>query len=118
LGEKEVEEKWGVPPRLVGDVLCLTGDSVDNIPGVPGVGPKTAALWIQKFGSLDGLLSRISEIKSEKQRAAVEGARARIESNRGMIGLHENLPLPRPLSSLTLSPNYPDLVRQMEFLEF
>jgi DNA polymerase-1 len=118
LGEKEVEEKWGVPPRLVGDVLCLTGDSVDNIPGVPGVGPKTAAAWIRQFGSLDGLLARSQEIKSEKQRAALNAARAQMASNRGMIQLHDHLPLPQPLDSLVRRPDYPELIRQMERLEF
>jgi DNA polymerase-1 len=118
LGEKEVEEKWGVPPRLVGDVLCLTGDSVDNIPGVPGVGPKTAAAWIRQFGSLDGLLARSQEIKSEKQRAALNAARAQMASNRGMIQLHDHLPLPQPLDTLTRRPDYPELIRQMERLEF
>src|SRR5262245_23135917 len=61
-GTAEVTEKFGVPPAQLGDVLALMGDSVDNIPGIPGVGPKTAAALIQYFGSLDNMLSRADEI--------------------------------------------------------
>jgi DNA polymerase-1 len=53
FGEAEVVEKWGVPPEQLGDLLALVGDSSDNLPGIPGVGPKTAAQLIQTFGSLD-----------------------------------------------------------------
>ena len=68
----EVEEKFGVPPAQLGDVLALMGDSVDNVPGVPGVGPKTAAQLIRQFGSLEALLARIDEV------AALKGARRRV----------------------------------------
>ncbi|MDD3652372.1 DNA polymerase I [Immundisolibacter sp.] len=57
-----VEAKFGVPPRLIADFLALTGDSVDNIPGVPGVGPKTAAKWLRQYGSLDGVIAHAQDI--------------------------------------------------------
>jgi DNA polymerase-1 len=63
-GTAEVEEKFGVGPAQLGDVLALMGDSVDNIPGIPGVGPKTAAALIRHFGSLEALLARTDEIGS------------------------------------------------------
>ena len=57
LGPAEVQEKFGVPPERVGDVLALMGDSIDNVPGVAGIGPKTAAELINRFGSLEALLA-------------------------------------------------------------
>jgi DNA polymerase-1 len=57
-----VQAKFGVPPRLIADFLALTGDSVDNIPGVPKVGPKTAAKWLQEYGSLDGVIAHAQDI--------------------------------------------------------
>src|SRR5262249_61009665 len=55
LGEAQSTAKWGVPPKMIGDVLALTGDSVDNIPGVAGLGRKTASALIKEFGGLDNL---------------------------------------------------------------
>ena len=66
--EMDVIDKWGVPPSQLGDLLALTGDSSDNIPGVPGIGPKTAALLLQEFGSLENLLSRANEISQKVRR--------------------------------------------------
>src|SRR5882762_8194674 len=57
LGETEATAKWGVPPKMIGDVLALSGDSVDNIPGVSGLGRKTASALIKEFGGLDSLLA-------------------------------------------------------------
>src|SRR5256885_2140201 len=68
LGEAEVTRKWGVPPKLIGDVLALSGDSVDNIPGVAGLGRKTASSLIKEFGGLDNLLAKIDKVKSDKMR--------------------------------------------------
>ncbi len=69
-----VEEKFGVPPELMADYLALVGDSADNVPGVPGVGPKTAARWLRQYGSLDALVTRSAEIAGvmgEKLRAGL-----------------------------------------------
>src|SRR5438132_11724047 len=68
LGEAEATVKWEVPPKMIGDVLALTGDSVDNIPGVSGLGRKTASGLIREFGGLDGLLANIDKVKSERTR--------------------------------------------------
>ncbi len=65
MGIPEVIEKFGVPPERIIDYLALMGDSVDNIPGVAGVGPKTAAKWIQEFGSFDAVLARADEVKGK-----------------------------------------------------
>jgi len=68
IGVAEVVEKWGVPPEKMIDLQALTGDSVDNVPGVPGIGPKTAAQLLEQFGDLDTLLARAAEIKQDKRR--------------------------------------------------
>ncbi|HMQ57620.1 MAG TPA: 5'-3' exonuclease H3TH domain-containing protein, partial [Rhizobiaceae bacterium] len=64
----DVIEKWGVPPEKMIDLQALTGDSTDNVPGVPGIGPKTAAQLLEEYGDLDTLLARASEIKQQKRR--------------------------------------------------
>jgi DNA polymerase-1 len=71
-----VEEKFGVPPRLIIDFLALTGDSSDNIPGIPGVGPKTAARWLTTYGSLDAVIAHADEIKGK----AGESLRANLKT--------------------------------------
>src|SRR5439155_10572957 len=71
IGIPEVVEKWGVPPEKMIDLQALTGDSIDNVPGVPGIGPKTAAQLLEQFGDLDGLLARASEIKQDKRRETI-----------------------------------------------
>jgi DNA polymerase-1 len=71
VGPKEVEEKFGVPPEKVAEVQSLAGDSTDNVPGVPGIGIKTAAQLIGEYGDLETLLSRASEIKQEKRRQSL-----------------------------------------------
>jgi DNA polymerase-1 len=118
LGPKEVEEKWGVPPEKIGDVLSLTGDSVDNIPGVPGIGPKTAAALIREFGSIEGVLKRWTEIKSDKTRAAIDEHRVQILSNQGMVRLHLHLELPLPLDALKIKPDFAAQLALFERHEF
>ena len=71
IGIPEVIEKWGVPPEKMIDLQAMTGDSVDNVPGVPGIGPKTAAQLLEQFGDLDTLLARAGEIKQEKRRQTI-----------------------------------------------
>ncbi len=71
IGPDEVFEKFGVPPNRVVDVQALSGDSVDNVPGAPGIGIKTAALLIQEYGDLETLLDRAAEIKQPKRREAL-----------------------------------------------
>jgi DNA polymerase-1 len=99
-GPAEVEEKWGVPPHMVADLLALTGDKIDNVPGIPGVGEKTAAALLKEFGTLDGVLSHAGEIKKPKLR---ENALANLEvvrRARKLIQLNEDLPVPVQLEDL------------------
>ena len=67
-GIEEVKERWGVGPERIQDLLALAGDSADNIPGVPGIGPKTAVLLLEAYGDLEGVLSHASEVKQNKRR--------------------------------------------------
>ena len=84
---EQVLAKAGVAPGQVADWLALMGDAVDNIPGVPGVGPKTAAGLLQQFGSVESLLGRLDEVKSEKVRAALLVAAADVRRNQGLVRL-------------------------------
>jgi DNA polymerase-1 len=117
LGEKEVTAKWDVPPPLIGDVLAIAGDSVDNIPGA-GIGRKAAAKLIREFGSLEALLGQLQEVKSEKTREKLQQARERIVQNRKMIELDCQMALPFGLDELRITPDYPRLIELMEKCEF
>ena len=117
LGEAEVTTKWGVPPQLIGDVLALSGDSVDNIPGA-GFGRKTAAKLLMENGNLDGLLANLETIKSEKTREKLVAGREQIEQNRKMVELECDTPLPVPIDDLRIKPDYPALITALEKCEF
>jgi DNA polymerase-1 len=88
-GHDQVMAKTGVAPEQVADWLALMGDTVDNIPGVPGVGPKTAADLLQKFGSVEALLARLDEVKSEKLRTALRDSAAAVQRNQKLVRLPE-----------------------------
>ncbi|MFM8230383.1 MAG: 5'-3' exonuclease H3TH domain-containing protein, partial [Chthoniobacterales bacterium] len=118
LGTAEVEAKWGVPPEKIPDVLALTGDAVDNIPGVEGVGPKTAAKLVLEHGSVAALLDNPAAVKNEKLRAKVEAAAARIRDNMELVRLDENLPLPVPLGDLGVKPDLGAVVALAKKCEF
>jgi DNA polymerase-1 len=94
VGPKEVRDKFGVPPELLGDLLALAGDSSDNIPGVPGIGPKTAAALLAEFGTLEAVLTGAETIKQKKRRERlIEHAQdARI--SRELVELDRDAPLP------------------------
>ncbi|MCX7010413.1 MAG: hypothetical protein NTY53_24760 [Kiritimatiellaeota bacterium] len=91
MGPAEVCAKMGVPPRQIVELLALTGDTVDNIPGVPGVGPKTAAKLLTDFGSLEGLWERLDAVAGAKTRAALAAHRAEVERNVQLIRLRTDL---------------------------
>jgi len=91
MGAAEVRGKMGVPPELIVELLALTGDTVDNIPGVPGVGPKTAAKLLTEFGSLAGLWARLDAVTGDKTRAALAAHRADVERNVQLIRLRTDL---------------------------
>lgn len=116
LGIPEVHAKWGVDPALIADVLALTGDSADNIPGVPGVGGKTAAKWINQYGSLDRILNG-AEL-DPKVREKIEGSREQIIQNREMVALDLDLPLPLPVSEMKVRPRYQELIEALRGCEF
>jgi len=85
----QVVAKTGVEPEQVADWLALMGDAVDNIPGVPGVGPKTAAELLRQFGSVAAVWTRLAEVKSEKLRVALAGSAERVRKNLRLVQLHE-----------------------------
>ena len=87
--ELDVVAKTGVKPQQIADWLSLIGDSVDNIPGVPGVGPKTATDLITQFGSVEQLYARLSEVKSDRIRASLEAAAAAVRRNQQLIRLKD-----------------------------
>ncbi|MEQ8291845.1 MAG: DNA polymerase I [Roseovarius sp.] len=109
-----VEEKFGVKPDRVVDVQALAGDSVDNVPGAPGIGIKTAALLINEFGSLEELLDRAHEIKQPKRRETLIEKRAQIELSKRLVQLDCNTPLTFTLDDLEIKE--PDPQTLMEFL--
>ncbi len=98
----EVEEKFGVPPELVGDVLALMGDSVDNIPGIFGIGPKTATKLIQEHGSLTAALDAAPDMKKSKLKERLLEHRADAEMSRVLVELKQDAALPQPLEEFKL----------------
>jgi 5'-3' exonuclease len=118
LGEKEATAKWEVPPKMIGDVLALSGDSVDNIPGVSGLGRKTASALVREFGGLDRLLANIDKVKSDKMRIKLTAAREQIVQNRKMVDLDCDMTLPIPIDDLRIQPDYPALIKELEKCEF
>ncbi len=110
-GQDYVEQKFGVGPDRLGDVLALMGDTVDNVPGVPGIGPKTAAKLILEHGDLDGVLAAIPTMKPGKMRdnlaANVEMARL----SRQLVELHRDAPMAEPLDALRLDGIPPEPLR-------
>jgi DNA polymerase-1 len=118
LDDASVIKKWGVPPRCIGDVIALIGDTVDNIPGVAGLGPKNAAHLLKTHGSLDALLADLEAVENIRIREKLVAAREQILQNREMVKLDLDLPLPQPLDALKIEPCYPDLIAAIEKCEF
>ena len=118
IGVPEVLEKFGVPPERVGDVLALTGDSIDNVPGVAGIGPKTAAELINRFGSLSALMEHVGEVKG-KRGEALGAAREAVLLSRQLVQLREDVPLPKSLRELhRIDPDHERLRSLFRDLEF
>lgn len=99
---EEVIEKFGVGPEKVGDVLALMGDSVDNVPGVPGVGPKTATKLIQEFGDLESVLAAAPDMKPSKMRDNLIEHAGKARLSKVLVTLKEDCPLPIPIEDMTL----------------
>jgi DNA polymerase I len=108
IGEAEVREKFGVGPDKVIDVQALCGDSTDNVPGVPGIGVKTAAELINTYGDLETLLARAHEIKQPKRREALIENAAKARLSKELVKLDDSVPLPCPLSALKVQPYNPE----------
>jgi len=109
-----VVEKFGVPPEKIADYLALVGDTSDNIPGLSGVGPKTAAKWLIEFGDLEGVIARAAEVKPERFREAVVKDADRLRLNRKLTTL--NLALP-PVTPQWRTPEPAELFRLLESFE-
>ncbi|MBB3890540.1 DNA polymerase-1 [Phenylobacterium haematophilum] len=119
IGREQVIEKFGVPPEKVVDVQALCGDSVDNVPGAPGIGVKTAALLINEYGDLDTLLARAGEIKQPKRRDTLIAFADQIRLSRELVRLDCDTPLPEPIDALVVDdPNAEELAAFLEEMEF
>jgi len=104
IGADEVREKFGVGPDKVADVQALCGDSVDNVPGVPGIGVKTAAELINTYGDLETLLKRAGEIKQPKRRQSLIDFAEQARISKRLVLLDVNAPLPVSLDALAVKP--------------
>jgi DNA polymerase-1 len=102
IGLDEVIEKFGVPPEKVGEVLALMGDSVDNVPGIPGIGPKTASKLIQEFGDVESVLAAAPEMKPSKMRDNLIEHADKARLSRKLVELICDSPLPEPLEALAM----------------
>ena len=118
LGPDEVAAKWSVPPAHIADVLALTGDSSDNIPGVPGIGEKTAATLVNQHGGISSILENPDAVANPKLREKLLTHRDLILANREMVRLDDHLPLPAPWQSLEIQPRYPELLAALRECEF
>jgi DNA polymerase-1 len=119
IGPDEVREKFGVPPEKVVDVQALAGDSTDNVPGVPGIGVKTAAELINEYGDLEALLARAGEIKQPKRRERLTEFADQARISRELVLLKDDVPLEVPAEQLGVREPNPDpllaFLREMEF---
>ncbi len=104
IGEPEVREKFGVGPDKVVEVQALIGDSVDNVPGVPGIGPKTAAELINAYGDLENVLLHAEEIKQPKRRQALIEHAEQARLSKKLVQLDDQVPLPCPIEALEVKP--------------
>jgi len=115
IGEDEVREKFGVGPDRVVDVQALAGDSTDNVPGVPGIGVKTAAELVNAFGDLDALLARAGEIRQPKRRETLLANADKARISRELVRLKDDCELPADLDALARRRPDPAVLRA--FLE-
>ena len=119
IGAEQVFDKFGVTPDKVVDVQALCGDSVDNVPGAPGIGIKTASALITEYGDLDTLLARAGEIKQDKRRQTLIDFADQIRLSRQLVQLDCDTPLPSPIDDLGVEdPNAETLAAFLEMMEF
>src|SRR5689334_21745096 len=119
IGIPEVIEKFGVPPEKVIEVQALIGDSTDNVPGVPGIGVKTAAQLIGEYGDLETLLKRAGEIKQDKRRQALIDNAEAARVSKKLVTLDDRVPLDVPIEDLGVhEPDYKDLIAFLKSMGF
>src|SRR3954454_16998063 len=119
IGIAEVLEKFGVPPEKVIEVQSLLGDSTDNVPGVPGIGVKTAAQLICEYGDLETLLARAGEIKQQKRRESLIDNAENARLSKKLVTLDDNVALDVPIADLAVhDPDYKLLVAFLKAMEF
>ncbi len=119
IGRAEVMEKFGVPPEKVIEVQALIGDSTDNVPGVPGIGVKTAAQLIGEYGDLETLLKRAPEIKQEKRRQSLIDNAEKARLSKKLVTLDDQVKLNVPIGELAVhEPDYKRLIGFLKAMEF
>jgi DNA polymerase-1 len=119
LGEEAVLEKFGVKPDKVVDVQALAGDSVDNVPGVPGIGVKTGAQLITEYGDLETLLARAPEIKQQKRRENLIEFAEQARLSKRLVTLDDKVPVDHDVGSFAVdTPRASDLIGFLKALEF
>src|SRR5499427_8370725 len=119
IGRAEVIEKFGVPPEKVIEVQALIGDSTDNVPGVPGIGIKTAAQLIGEYGDLETLLKRATEIKQDKRRQALLDNADAARMSKQLVTLDDRVPLDVPIENLGVrEPDYKELITFLKAMGF
>ncbi len=119
IGEAEIKEKFGVSPDKVLDVMALIGDASDNVPGVSGIGSKTAAELINEYGSLENLLANIELIKQAKRKETLKSEAEIAKLSKTLITLAEDAPLPIPLKELAVKePECPKIKAFVENMGF
>jgi DNA polymerase-1 len=119
IGRAEVLERFGVGPEKVIEVQALIGDSTDNVPGVPGIGVKTAAQLIAEYGDLETLLARAGEIRQEKRRQSLIEFAEQARISKRLVTLDPNVPLETPLAALAVhEPDYRRLIAFLKAMEF
>jgi DNA polymerase-1 len=119
IGRAEVIEKFGVPPEKVIEVQALIGDSTDNVPGVPGIGVKTAAQLIVEYGDLETLLARAGEIKQDKRRQTLIDNADKARLSKKLVTLDDQVKLDVPVGDLAVhEPDYKRLIAFLKAMEF
>lgn len=119
VDERNAHEKFGIPPAQVVDYLALIGDSSDNVPGAPGVGPKTAVQLLQEFGSLDALLERAGEISGKRAREALQEHADQVRLSKRLVTIRTDVPVELDLAAWKLQEPDRERLRQvLQELEF
>ncbi|WP_455479417.1 DNA polymerase I [Bartonella sp. B23] len=119
IGISEVIEKWGVVPEKMVDLQALIGDPTDNVPGIPGIGPKIASQLLDQFGTLDLLLQRVTEVKQTKRRENIQIYSEQAKISRELVRLKTDVPIDNDLDDFVLEPqDGPRLIAFLKSMEF